>query len=83
MREYTPEYQTFREDAIAILNGAAIVVAVAGFWSKPIFMGPVALAIAVIGYFLSPRSKGGTIIAVIVITMLAVLGRWIAGYSVA
>jgi hypothetical protein len=43
----------------------------------------VALAIAVIGYFLSPRSKGGTIIAVIVITMLAVLGRWIAGYSVA
>lgn len=83
MREYTPEYQSFREDAIAILNGAAVTVAVAGFWAKPIFLGPVALALAVLGYFLSPRSKGGTIIAVIVITILAVLGRFIAGYPVA
>jgi hypothetical protein len=83
VREYTPEYQSFREDAIAILNGAAVTVAVAGFWAKPVFLGPVALAIAVLGYFLSPRSRGGTIIAVIVITILAVLGRWFAGYPVA
>jgi len=83
VREYTPEYQSFRDDAIAILNGAAVTVAVAGFWSKPVFLGPVALAIAVLGYFLSPRSKGGTIVAVIVITILAVLGRWFAGYPVA
>jgi hypothetical protein len=83
VREYTPEYQSFRDDAIAILNGAAVTVAIAGFWSKPVFLGPIALAIAVIGYFLSPRSRGGTIIAVIVITILAVLGRWIAGYPVA
>jgi len=82
-REYTPEYESFRDDALAILNGAAIVVAITGFWTKPVFMGPIALAIALLGFLLSPRAKGGTIIAVIVITLAAILTRWIWGYSLA
>jgi hypothetical protein len=36
----------------------------------------------VLAYALSPRSKGGTIVAVLVITLVALLGRWLAGYSV-
>ncbi len=83
MREYTPEYESFREDALAVLSGAAITIAVAGFWAKPVFMGPLALLVALLAYFLNPTSKGKTIVAVIVITLLALLGRWLAGYSVA
>jgi hypothetical protein len=83
VREYTPEYESFREDALAVLNGAAVTVAVAGFWAKPVFMGPLALLVAVIAYFLNPNSKGKTIVAVIVITLLALVGRWLAGYTVA
>jgi hypothetical protein len=83
VRDYTPEYETFREDAMAVLSGAAVTIAVAGFWAKPIFMGPIALVVALIGYFLTPRSKGGTLVAVLVITLLAVLGRWLGGYTVA
>jgi hypothetical protein len=83
VREYTPEYETFREDALAVLNGAAVTVAVAGFWAKPVFLGPVALVVALLAYFLNPASKGKTIIAVIIITLLAVLARWLGGYNVA
>ena len=82
MREYTPENESFRDDAIAILNGSAVVVAVVGFWASPLFMGPIALAVAALGWVLSPRAKGGTIVAVAVISVLALLVRWQWGYSV-
>jgi hypothetical protein len=48
-----------------------------------VFLGPVALVVALLAYFLNPASKGKTIIAVIVITLLAVLARWLGGYNVA
>jgi hypothetical protein len=83
VREYTPEYESFRDDALAVLNGAAVTVAVAGFWAKPVFLGPLALLVAVLAYFMTPASKGRSIIAVIVITLLALLVRWQGGYSVA
>ncbi len=83
MRDYTPEYESFKDDALAVLNATAVVIAVTGFWWKPVFSGPIALVVALIAYALSPRSRGGTIIAVLVITLVAVLGRWLAGYSVA
>jgi hypothetical protein len=67
---------------MAVLSGAAVTIAVAGFWAKPVFMGPIALLVALFGYFLTPRSKGGTIVAVIVITLVALLGRWLSGYTV-
>ena len=57
-REYTPEYRSFRDDALAVLNGAAVVVAVTGFWSKPLYMGPIALAVALLGFILSPPRQG-------------------------
>jgi hypothetical protein len=82
VRDYTPEYESFQDDALAVLSGAAVTVAVTGFWWKPVYAGPIALAIAVIAYFLTPRARGGTIIAVAVITLLAMLGRWIANYPV-
>ena len=83
MREYTPEYESFRDDALAVLNGAAVTVAVAGFWAKPVYLGPLALLVALLAYFMTPASKGKSIIAVIVITLLALLVRWQGGYSVA
>jgi hypothetical protein len=83
VREYTPEYESFREDALAVLNGAAVTVAVAGFWAKPVYLGPLALLVALLAYFMTPTSKGKSIIAVIVITLLALLVRWQGGYSVA
>ena len=83
MREYTPEYESFRDDALAVLNGAAVTVAVAGFWAKPVFLGPLALLVAVLAYFMTPASKGRSIVAVIVITLLALLVRWQGGYGVA
>jgi hypothetical protein len=83
VREYTPEYESFRDDALAVLNGAAVTVAVAGFWAKPVVLGPLALLVAVLAYFMTPASKGRSIIAVIVITLLALLVRWQGGYSVA
>lgn len=82
MRDYTPEYESFQDDALAVLSGAAVTVAATGFWWKPVYAGPIALAIAVIAYFLTPRARGGTIMAVIVITLVAMLGRWIANYPV-
>jgi hypothetical protein len=83
VRDYTPEYESFQEDALAVLNAAAVVVAVSGFWWKPLFAGPIALVVALLAYAMSPRSRGGTIVAVLVITLVALLGRWLAGYSVA
>jgi hypothetical protein len=83
VREYTPEYETFRDDAMAVLSGAAVTIAVAGFWAKPVFMGPIALLVALFAYLLTPKSKGGTLVAVIVITLLALVGRWLSGYAVA
>ena len=82
MRDYTPEYESFQDDALAVLSGAAVTIADTGFWWKPVYAGPIALAIAVIAYFLTPRARGGTIIAVAVITLAAMLGRWIANYPV-
>jgi len=78
MREYIPEQESFREDAVAVVNASAIVVAVAGTWTRPIYLGIIALLIAVIGYFMTPRSKGGHILAVCLITLFAVLetGLW-------
>ena len=81
LRDYSPEYESFRDDALAVLNGVAIVVAVTGFWWKPVFAGPIALAVAVLAYALSPRSKGGTIVYGTG-TSEDILGRWLAGYSV-
>ncbi len=83
MREYTPEYESFREDALAVMNGAAVTIAVAGFWGKPVYLGPLALLVALVTYFMTPNSNGKTIIAVIVITLLALLVRWQGGYPVA
>ena len=54
MREYTPEQESFRDDAVAVINAGAIVIAVAGTWTRPIFMGIIALLVAVIGYFMAP-----------------------------
>jgi hypothetical protein len=81
VREYTPENESFREDAIAVINGSAVVVAVMGFWTTPLFMGPIALAVAALGWVLSPRARGGTIVAVAVLSVLALLVRWVWGYS--
>ena len=83
MREYTPEYESFRDDALGVLNGSAVTVAVAGFWAKPVYLGPLALLVALLAYFMTPNSKGRSIIAVIVITLLALLVRWQGNYPVA
>ena len=64
MRDYTPEYESFRDDAVAVINGLAIMFAVVGTWTRPIYMGVLALAVALCGYLLNPRSKGGHILAV-------------------
>ena len=67
MRDYTPEYESFRDDAVAV------VIALAGTWTRPIYMGIIGLIVALFGYFLNPRSKGGHILAVILITIFAIL----------
>ena len=76
MRDYTPEYESFRDDAVAVINGLAVVVALAGTWTRPIYMGMIGLVIALFGYFLNPRSKGGHILAVCLITVFAILETW-------
>jgi hypothetical protein len=73
VRDYTPEYESFRDDAVAVINALAIVIAVVGTWTRPIYMGVIALIIALVGYFLNPRSKGGHILAVCLITVFAIL----------
>ena len=32
VRDYTPEYESFRDDAVAVINGLAIMFAVVGTW---------------------------------------------------
>ncbi len=81
MRDYTPEFESYRDDAVAIINGAAVAVAVVGVWTKPVFTGPIALVLAVIGYFLTPKARGGTILAVCLITVFALLVLYVDGYS--
>jgi hypothetical protein len=76
VRDYTPEYESFRDDAVAIINGLAVVIALAGTWTRPIYMGIIGLIVALFGYFLNPRSKGGHILAVCLITVFAVLETW-------
>jgi hypothetical protein len=76
VRDYTPEYESFRDDAVAVINGLAIVLAVVGTWTRPLYMGVIALAVALAGYLLNPRSKGGHILAVCLITVFAILETW-------
>jgi uncharacterized membrane protein len=76
VRDYTPEYESFRDDAVAVINGIAVVIALAGTWTRPIYMGIIGLIVALFGYFLNPRSKGGHILAVILITIFAILETW-------
>ncbi|HEU0193306.1 MAG TPA: hypothetical protein VFQ71_03850 [Gaiellales bacterium] len=83
MPEYTSEYESYRDDAIAILNGVAITIAVIGTWTRPAFMGPIALVIAVLTYFMNPRSKGGTVLAVLIITFIALLETAFLGHQLA
>lgn len=79
MREYTPDYESFRDDAVAVINASAVVVALMGTWTKPVYMGPIALLVAAVGYLLAPRSRGGTILAVCLITLFALLETWLRG----
>ncbi len=76
MRDYTPEVESFRDDAVAIVNASAVVIALMGTWTRPLLMAPIALVVAAIGYVLTPRSKGGTILAVLVIGLLSLLTTW-------
>ena len=80
--ENTPEYESYKDDALAVLNGVAFTIALMGVWTKPLYTGRIALILALFGYFLSPRGKGGMIIAVIVTTIAALLIRWQWGYTI-
>jgi hypothetical protein len=77
VRDYTPEYESFRDDAVAVINGLAVVIALAGTWTRPLIMGVLGLFVALCGYFLNARSKGGHILAVCLITVFAVLETWL------
>jgi membrane protein YdbS with pleckstrin-like domain len=81
LQQSTTEYESFREDAVAVINGAAVSVAVMAFWTRPAYMAIIALLVAVVGYFLNPRSRGGTILAVFIISMIALLFTAQQGYS--
>jgi hypothetical protein len=83
LRDYTPEKESFRDDAMALVNGVAVTIAVMGTWTKPVFMGMIGLVIALLAYFMSPRSRGGTVLAVMIITVLALLETWWLGHSLA
>ena len=77
MRDYTPEYESFRDDAVAVLNGAAVTVAVIGFWAKPVYTGADRprrrrdrlLPDAARARRHDPRRR--------LITLFALLGRWL------
>ena len=83
MRDYTPETESFRDDAMALLNGVAVTIAVMGMWTKPVFMGLIGLVVAVFAYLMSPRSRGGTVMAVMIITLIALIETWWLGHSLA
>jgi hypothetical protein len=76
LRDYTPEVESFRDDAVAIVNASAVVVALMGLWTQPILMEPLALVIAAVGYVLSPRSRGGTVGAVFIIALISLATTW-------
>jgi hypothetical protein len=80
-QQTTGEFESFRDDAVAVINGSAVAVTVMAFWTRPVFMVIIGLVVAVIGYFLNPRSKGGSILAVFVIGMIALLATALQGYS--
>ena len=82
MRDYTPEYESFQDDALAVLSGAAVTVAVTGFWWKPVYAGPIALAIARDRLLPDAAGAGRHDHRRAVITLVAMLGRWIANYPV-
>lgn len=82
-QDHHPETETFRDDAVAILNGCAIAVTVIGAWTNPVLLGIVGLAVAVLTFPMSERNRGGTIIAVLILTFAILLLRYIAGYSLA
>ena len=48
MQQSTTEYESFRDDAVAIINGAAVTVSVMAFWTRPAYMAILALVIAII-----------------------------------
>ena len=75
------EVESFRDDAVAIINGSAVTVAVISFWSRPAYMIIIALVVAVIGYFMAPRSKGGTVMAVFILGLISLLFNFQQGYS--
>jgi hypothetical protein len=77
VRDYTPEYESFRDDAVALINALAIVLAVAATWTRPLYMGVAGLLVAMAGYLLDPRSRGGHILAVCLITIFAILETWL------
>jgi hypothetical protein len=77
VRDYTPEYESFRDDAVAVISGLAIVFALVGTWTRPLYMGLIGLVVALVAYFLDPRSKGGHILAVCLITVFAILETWL------
>jgi hypothetical protein len=83
LRDYTPETESFRDDAMALLNGVAVTIAVMGMWTKPVFMGLIGLVVAVFAYLMSPRSRGGTVMAVMIITLIALIETWWLGHSLA
>ena len=81
--EYHPETESFRDDAVAILNGCAIAVTIMGAWTNPVLLGIAGLAVAVLTYPMSSRNRGGTILAVLILTFAIILLRYVAGYSLA
>jgi hypothetical protein len=75
------EYESFRDDCVAVISGSAVAIAVMGFWTEPAFTFAVAMVVSVIGYFLTPRSRGGGILAVFIVGMVALLYTAYSGYS--
>ena len=59
MRDYTPEYESFRDDAVAVINGLAIVIAVVGHVDATALHGrPRACRWPCAATLLNPRSQG-------------------------
>ncbi|HLK42602.1 MAG TPA: hypothetical protein VKV34_04620 [Thermoleophilia bacterium] len=81
--EYQLETESFKDDAVAVLNGCAIALTVMGAWTSPILLGIAGLAVAVLTYPMSSRNRGGTILAVLILTFAIILLRYVAGYSLA
>lgn len=80
-QDHNPETESFRDDAVAVLNACAIALAVMGAWTNPVLLGITALAVAVLTYPMSSRNRGGTIMTVLIATFVILLLRYLAGYS--